>query len=119
MYGLPPNVDLGFLKGKRLIQICVGANDLILRFDEDGVSIVITSLIGIHVRSNIYKRYSDFRESASSVVKFLDDSVTGVHGEPDGTLTVEFRGGGKFRVYDDSEHFESYVIHNKEKVIVV
>lgn len=35
MNGLPPGTDLSFLRGVELLQVCVGAKELILTFHPD------------------------------------------------------------------------------------
>lgn len=35
MYGLDRSVDLSFFVGRRLTQVSIGANELILRFDDE------------------------------------------------------------------------------------
>jgi hypothetical protein len=43
MYGLPENIDLNFLKDKKLIQICICQHQVIMIFDDD-ISILIESV---------------------------------------------------------------------------
>jgi hypothetical protein len=35
MYGLPSNTNLSFLKGRELLQLCIGRHQVQLRFDGD------------------------------------------------------------------------------------
>jgi len=44
MHGLPKNIDLDFLKEKKLEQVCISSHQIILKFDED-ISISIESVI--------------------------------------------------------------------------
>ena len=118
MYGLPANVNLDFFRGQRLIQVCIGANDCILRFD-NGLSILITSAVGWMESDGTYRRSEDFRQAAVYLVGLLDRIVESARDASGGTLNVEFRDGGGLDIYDDSKQFESYVITCGSKQIVV
>jgi hypothetical protein len=118
MYGLPSNTDLSFLVGKTLQQVCIGLHEIILNFD-DPLSITIMSPIACTLAGAKYQKYEDYRNAASVVVTFLQDVVASAKGDQDGTLTLEFGGGGRLDVYDDSKQYESYIIKNGDKLIVV
>lgn len=118
MYGLPPNADLSFFQGKTLQQVCVGLHEMILNFDEP-ISVTIMSPIACTLAGASYQKYDDYRAAASVVAALLQDVVVSAKGEIDGTLTLEFCGGGRLVVYDDSKHYESYVITNGDKLVVV
>lgn len=118
MYGLPSNVDLAFFKGKALLQVCIGAHDLILNFVGD-ISVTVTSSIGCTTSGGSIQQYDDFRRAAPAVITLLDHSVVLADGDEAGTLTLTFDGGGGLAIYDDSEQYESYTIKNGSKMIVV
>ncbi len=118
MYGLPPDIDLSFFAGQKLIQVCVGFHDLILHFDE-GVSATITSAVGCRNRHEMSCRFEEFPVAASAVAGFLNKVVKCARGDTDGTLTIEFEGDEWLEMYDDSEQFESYVIKHGDREIVV
>jgi len=111
-------VDLDFFLGKTLIQVCIGANDCNLNFD-DGLRISVTSVIGCVESNNVYRKYEDFRQAAPNLVALLDRVVMSAREVTGGTLSIEFRGGGRLDIYDDSKEYESYVIRHKDKQIVV
>jgi hypothetical protein len=52
-------------------------------------------------------------------MKFLNKAVISAEDHSGGTLRLNFEGGGFIECYDDSEHYESYVIHVGDRVIVV
>jgi len=118
MNGLPSGIDLSFFHKKTLLQVCIGANDLILNFDEF-VKITITSHIGWTESWGTHDTYESFRNSASVIVNLLGKKITSVTGDDKGTLSLTFDGGGCLSVYDDSKQYESYVIKNGDKLIVV
>ena len=111
-------MDLSFFCGRTLIQVCIGANDCNFNFD-DGLKISVTSAIGCMESNNVYRKYEDFRQAASHMVALLDRVVMSVRESPGGTLSIEFRGGGRLDLYDDSRQYESYVITYGDKLIVV
>lgn len=118
MYGLPSTLDLSFLCGKTLLQVCVGGADLILNFDGD-LSITVTSSLGWINAQKAHNVYEDFSEAVSVVATLLNKSVVSARGNPSGTLTLEFVGDLTLELYDDSKQYESYVIKNGSDVIVV
>lgn len=118
MYGLPSDLDLEFLVGLTLLQVCVGANEVILRFDQD---------VSITMETRIRARYADGKDvvfdcaplAAVSLVAFLSDSITEVLGQRDGTLRMSFSRGGLIEVYDSSKDYESYQIQHGPAIHVV
>lgn len=118
MYGLPSGANLDFFQKRTLLQICIGSNDLILNFD-NGVSVTITSHVGWTDSYNKHNTYENSADAISVIVQLLGKSVTSATGDEEGTLSLIFDGGGCFFVYDDSKQYESYVIKNRDKLIVV
>jgi hypothetical protein len=118
MHGLPSNVNLDFFIKKTFLQMCIGANDLILNFDND-VSITVTSSIGCLDSTGKIHKGEDFLKIAPILGLLLNCTVVSVKGDKSGTLKLEFDNGGKLEIYDDSEQYESYIIKNGEQIIVV
>ena len=118
MYGLPHDIDLTFFRGKTLLQVCIGAHDLILNFDGD-VNVTVTSSIGCVDSSGITQNYSSFREAACAVANFLNQTAVFAEGNKLSTLILKFDGGGMLLIYDDSKDYESYTIKHERREIVV
>ncbi len=118
MNRLPAHIDLSFFHGQRLMQVCVGAHDLLLHFDE-GVSISIESEVACTSTDGTRTRYDDLTRATPFVIAFLDRSIVSAQGTPDGTLHLEFDDRRHFHVYDSNEHYESYVITHGDQTIVV
>lgn len=118
MYGLPSTVDLSFLNGIHLLQVCVGVNEVILNFYPD-VTITITSCF--HILDNGVKMESRSSRNCtiSKLIDLLDETVIDVKGERCGTLRIAFSGGAVIVLMDDSPEFESYTIRHGDVVIVV
>ena len=118
MYGLPPNIDLSFFVEKTLLQVCFGRHDLILHFDEN-VSITITSSIGFSSPNGDIQQNEDFYLMANIILQLLEKKIVSVLTNTEGTLILCFENGFDLVVYDDSAYYESYVIRNGEKLIIV
>jgi len=118
MYGLPPNTNLDFLKGETLIQVCFGANDLILNFSAN-VSIAIYSCVGVGVASSAMNKHTAFQEVAGELLDLLNKDVSNVRWTPEGTITLELDNGNAIWIYDDSPNFESYTISSSLGQLVV
>ena len=127
MYGLPENIDLSFFEGAILLQVCVGAHDLILNFDKD-ISVSIESTIAIEKKSksgatkqlSSNQTYEDYSQAATPVAAFLDRSISSVKHDTTGTITIQFQQFGSISIFDNNKNYESYNIkRGNEEVIVV
>jgi hypothetical protein len=108
MYGLPSDTNLDFLVTKILIQVCFGANDLILNFTDD-ISIAIFSSIGIGPNVDTITRHSNFTEISNEILKLLNQQISKIRWTTEGTLSLTIN-GTVLLIFDDSEQFESYTI---------
>ena len=118
MYGIPTNLDVSFFSGKRVLQVCIGANEVILNFDDD-VSITILSCFGYGESGGIAQRYEDFKKGAAATASLLDRTVVGAKGDTDGTLRLQFDNDSYLEVYEDKSPYESYHFRNGKKLYVV
>lgn len=118
MYKLPKNINLEFFLKKTLLQICIGAHDLIFNFDGD-VRITITSSVGFSDSNTNVQKEDNFCKIASTVATLVNQTIVSVEGDESGTLKLNFDNGGRIIIYDDSEQFESYIIINGDQIIVV
>ena len=118
MHRLSPDLDLSFFRNKALLQVCVGANELILNFDE-GVSITVTSRVGFVGRNDTSDSYEDFARAGPAAIALLNDVVVSANGDTDGTLSLNFHSGVRLEFYDTSDRYESYLIRNGQQTIVV
>jgi hypothetical protein len=123
MYGLPPNIDLSFLKGQTLVQVCFGEHSVVLNFSAGTsglpVSISVQSAVELSLPEGGQHRWEDFRQGAGFLMALISNTVAAATGTTDGTVTLEFNEGGVLRLYDNSKHYESYSIRHGEKIIVV
>jgi len=118
MYGLPSDLDLGWLVGATLLQVCIGANEVILRFDAD-ICITIESKFRVCNASGHDAVFESPPAAAASLVVLLSDSIAEVVGQRDGTLRLSFAKTGVLEIYDSSRDYESYQIQHGSQVHVV
>ena len=117
MYGLPKNIDLDFLKGKRLVQICISSNQVIMRFDDD-ISISIESVIKLYKGKEVWS-YEVNTSINTDFINLLGNLIVDYTHYESGTLVLYFDHGSKIELNDDSENYESYQIIGNGQTIIV
>jgi hypothetical protein len=117
MFGSPKNVDLGFLKGKELFQICIGQYQLQYHFDGD-VSISTESEF-IFYNKSIRHDLKSSPEAASIITALLGKSIVDFEIDAEGTLQIRFSNGDGLALFDDNRGYECYQITNAKTLIVV
>lgn len=118
MFGLPRDLDLGFMVGCTLLQVCVGQNEVILRFDRE-VSITIESRFLVRDPHGGEAVVESAPRGVASLVSLLADSVIDASGNEDGTLRLSFGKGEILEVYDSSKEYESYQIQHGKDIHVI
>lgn len=92
MYGLPENIDLSFLAGKELQQVCVAFCTIQLNFDGKNTDIGIEGRFTHRAGSKTCEWASDIPHSkkmtstAASIFSLLGTSIVSVEATQDGTL---------------------------------
>ena len=120
MYGLKKDIDLGFLTGRELIQICIGLYQTIFKFDEE----VAISIEG-EFRYFDGQDESAWREEPNSsllaarTVTLLGTTIEGFEASADGTLVLTFSNKHRLTIMDSSKEYESYDITRPGQTIVV
>ena len=118
MYGLPKDIDLGFLVGAKLLQVCVGENEVIANFDP-AVSVMIASAVRLHPADDLLRTLEDSKAIGSALLPLLGAAVRDASGTPDGTLHLVWENGTIVDILDSWAEFESYTIRNGDDLIVV
>jgi len=118
MYGLPKNVDLAFLKGKELLQVCLGENEVIMNFFE-ATSITIQTTIYHYEEDRLVGVFGNAPASAATVVRFLGHTIADFQTSEDGTLRLKFSNGESLEIRDEDKHYECYLIGHQGKMVVV
>lgn len=106
MHGWRPDVDLEFLKGKTLIQVCFGPLELELRFAEDGTSVSFQSTVefefegtgGQRLTIGRGQRRDSVLENAFPILSLLMHVVTDVRWVMEGMTTLTFDDGRTVKI---------------------
>jgi hypothetical protein len=111
VYGVPSDLDLSFLHGTELIQVCVGLNQLQFHFHPTG-SISVEG--GWELRDANGVRI-DGRDDGPDrpplqVHRLLGGRVAGSEVFAPKWFALRFEGGEILRVFDDSAQYESFSI---------
>jgi hypothetical protein len=118
MFGLAPETDLSFLRGVELLQVCIGANEVILAFHPN-VTITIEGTFQVEVPGSTAEVFDDARSSAASLVTLLEGTVKSVAWEESGTVRLDFTSGAALEIYDSQEHYESFQITHGAAIYVI
>ena len=118
MYGLPKDVDLAFFLGTKLLQVCVGENEVIANFDP-AVSVMIASAVRLHPAGDVLRTLEDSRVIGSALIPLVGSAVHDASAMPDGTLHLAWENGTIVEILDSWAEFESYTIRNGDDLIVV
>jgi hypothetical protein len=127
MYGLAVDVDLSFLKGKLLTQVCFAEFQVQLHFHEESTHISVESSFKFEEADGVFEKYVVGPESgernvihfANKLTRFLGSTVEHVEWVVDGTLTLSFSGHGKLKILDDNPQYEAYQIgHGKDFFVI-
>jgi len=119
MYGLSKDRDLSFIGKKKLLQVCVGEFQIILKFDGDIVFSLECAFE--HVVKNGQTLQGNFSNpsSGSSLLSLLGSFIIRVENLGEGNLELAFANGDTVRIYDSNEDAESYQISSPEGMIIV
>ena len=118
MNPLPSGTNLDFFIGQTLQQVCLGANEVILRFS-DYLSLTIESDFVIQDDHGLRTSFEDARGAAGALARLISEIVGSVSADDEGTLKICFKRGDVLEVMDTWEMYESYVIQHHDKFYVV
>ncbi|MDP9175114.1 MAG: hypothetical protein M3O30_14800 [Planctomycetota bacterium] len=116
---MPDNIDLDFLTGVMLMQVCIGANDIILRFQNQISVNMQTDIAHRNATGDITALYKSLPAAAQMLVGFLHHKIEKAVVVDASTLRLIFSSGESIEIYDTSAQYESYQIRYADKVIVV
>ena len=120
MYGFKKDINLDFLQGRQLRQICVGPLQLQFNFDGD-VMIHVGSMVHIYKKKTstpeIWK--SEEKSIPPGLFGLIEQVIASFDAQPDGTLTIRFASQDTLVIFDDSKQYESYQLYHASRTIVV
>src|SRR4051794_7011946 len=107
MYGLPPEIDLEFLKGKEICQIAIGPNDVQFNYGDGGISVWAKFTYKPADSEAIVWNGNDPR-LATATVRLLLATIITVSWNVGGTLNLKFSNGDELEIYDPEPGSEAY-----------
>jgi hypothetical protein len=119
MYGLPQNIDLSFLKERKLESVCFAAYQVNLHFDNGAMISIFGTFRHFIIGEDSAGKTAQFPLSSSNLMRLLTQTVTKVQSQADGTLELAFSNNDTLVIYDDTKQYESYHIKNGERLIIV
>ncbi len=119
MYGLPDDFALPSFRGACLVQVAIGQHQIQLNFDGSNRSVCIESRYAVEDPARGREEFTDMPAGAAQLAALLGSHLESVSGTPDGTLKLSFAAGVTVAVFDDSGDYESYQIHDGDRLIVV
>lgn len=120
MYGITESIDLSFMLGHELEQVCIGLHQVILRFS-NSLSITIEGLSGLAFPGKGFlKIEAEDHTQTTQLVILLGKKISNVFVNYDeGSVKVIFTGDYSLTLFDSKENYESYAISlNGDKLIV-
>ena len=119
MYGLPDDFTLPSFSGARLVQVAIGQHQVQLNFDGTNRSVSIESRYAIAEPGRARQEFTDMPAGAAQLAALVGAYLDDVSGASDGTLMLSFATGAQVVIFDDDARYESYQIHDGDRLIVV
>jgi len=119
MYGLNQQVDLSFLSDRKLLQVCVGEFQVILRFDGD-TTITLECAFGYTPKSGQkLLGVPSSQNSAACLLGLVGLQVMHVNNLGNGNLEIVLTNRDRVEIYDSNADTESYQISSPRGMIIV
>jgi hypothetical protein len=111
MHGVPADLNIGFLQGSKLIQVCLGENQIQFHFDPTGSISVegdweLVKVIGLHFDSPEVTS----KNPRSHLHRLVGQNVVATEIMATKSFSLQFDNGDVLRIFDSSEEFESFTI---------
>jgi hypothetical protein len=111
VYGVPADLDLAFLHGAELIQVCLGQHQIQFHFHPAGSISVergweLLDAAGVRIDG----RQDGLDRPPYQLRRLLGRRVTGSEVSAPQWFALRFEGGEMLRVFDDSPQYESFQI---------
>ncbi len=124
MYGLPVGETFRFFVGLTLSSFSLSRHQINLIFANslvvsESTTISIEGRLGVQLGGQEERTFDELPRAAYLLAELLDRAVIDVTTDKLGTLALSLDAESILRVYDSSEHYESYQIHHRERTFVV
>ena len=118
MHGVPANLDLAFLQGAELIQVCLGSHQVQFHFHPAGSIFVEDGWELLDAGGQRIDRSHDRPDRPPyQLHRLLGRTVVGTEVSAPDWFALRFAGGEVLRVFDDSERYESFQIRPGRVVV--
>ena len=120
MYKFPDITQLSGLVHKRISQICIGENELILNFDGDS-RLTVFSTFGVSNCGQEIQWFDSFVSGSNHVMSLLGQSISSLKIDADSNarMQVGFANGSVLHLTDEFDSYESLLINIDGRIIVV
>jgi hypothetical protein len=118
VYGVPATLDLTFLHGAELIQVCLGLHEVQFHFHPVGsISVATGWELYDPDGARIDHAERAFPRPAFELHRLLGQKVTGTEVSAPSHIDVLFGRGERLRLVDNSEQHESFTIEPGRVVV--
>jgi hypothetical protein len=117
MNGLPSDIDVGFLLGLQLAQVCFNVNQLFLKFDRD-IEVSIESSCAIRSPAGDQVQLEHFREEATRICSLVGKRLSRAQRAADGGLTLEFEDAYVLQIFNSNRRYESFQLRRGRNLYV-
>jgi hypothetical protein len=118
MYGVPADLNLAFLHGTELVQVCLGQHQVQFHFHPAGTISVeggweLLDAFGTRIDSS----QGGPERPPHQLHRLLGRRVVVSEVAAPRWFALQFDGGEVLRIFDDSEHFESFSIQPGNTIV--
>lgn len=117
MQQLTPQVSLDFCCGEELLQVCVGSNEVQLKFESD-LMVCIESSCRVVTVTGMTLKIEDFKLGASAICALLRETVESASVTEDGTVALAFSNGSTLCISNSNKPYESFQISKGDVFLV-
>lgn len=119
MYGVPTDLDLSFLQGAEVIQVCLGLHEVQFHFHPAG-SVHVQGgweLVGAEGGRIDHGHDRPEQRPPYQIHRLLGRRVAGTEVSPPAWISLRFDDGAVLRIFDDSREHESFQIQPGDIVV--
>ena len=116
MYPLEKNIDLSFLNGRRLLQVCIESHQILLNFDQD-LTITVEEDCLLSIGSDLKAISAAEPTESKELAQLLDCVIEQAKPVDQANLLLEFSGQRHLTLIGASDKYECYSIIDWENHI--
>jgi hypothetical protein len=117
MKGLPIDIDLSNLDAVDVTQICFGATQVMVKFEQE-IELTIESECELTSPTGQVESFDHFRDHAVRICTLIGDQVLDASRDSSGGLLLRFRSGTTLHIINDSVAYESFQLRIGSELFV-